>query len=704
MPEATDSYRSRIPPGTRLNGIYEIERLIGYGGMGEVYKGHTIQTGDPVAIKVMLPELAENAAAMALFRKEASALHTLQHDAIVRYYVFTVEPVLQRPYLAMEFVEGQALSERLKEGALGFEAVEALRRRLAAGLQAAHERGIVHRDISPDNVIIPGGDVGRAKIIDFGIARSSLGRDGTVIGSGFAGKFNYVSPEQLGLFGGNVTGKSDIYSLGLLLVEALTGRALDMGGSQVEVIEKRRKVPDLGGIDVRIRPLIERMLQPNPDDRPESMAQVAAWQPSAAHPYGGRFEPARSRAPAQPSQRAGNTARRVAALVLAVALFGAGAAYYAYFGLAWPPGAPPSTETPLVAAAPPPLAPAQREPVRPAAPEAPPLRPAPAVAPAPLPPAAAPVLTPSAPAETVVPLGAAPALRPVAPEAPEAPALAPAQQARPEAPAPASPGTGARPAPPLAAPPLGAQPSRPPAARPTTPPAPPALQPAQPEPKVALLPPAAKPETAVPRTDQIIRFINDYHGGECIHVTPVRVTATTAEIEGLGAAVAPFHVLDREFKRTIGFEPDIGVRQVTEAQCPAVTFLGALRANRALAPRITANTALLKSGEVLIGTVDNYGDRHLELLLVTDEGVVHNITRFLRPSTEGRSFHLRLERSGEPGPKPQLLLAVTSVRPLPGLEPGAEAQARDYFARVLAEATRTGQSLGAAVTYFRLDL
>ena len=192
--------------------------------MGEIYKGHAIQTGDPVAIKLMLPELAENEAALALFRKEASALHYLQHEAIVRYYVFTVEPVLQRPYLAMEFVDGRSLSAILQDdGPLTFEAVRSLMQRVAAGLQAAHERGIIHRDVSPDNIIVPGGDVARAKIIDFGIARSTELNEGTVIGSGFAGKHNYVSPEQLGLFGGNVTAKSDIYSLGLVLVQALTG-------------------------------------------------------------------------------------------------------------------------------------------------------------------------------------------------------------------------------------------------------------------------------------------------------------------------------------------------------------------------------------------------------------------------------------------------------------------------------------------------
>src|SRR5215210_4168924 len=89
--------RARIGPGTQLNGIYEIERPIAAGGMGEVYKGHAIQTGDIVAIKMMLPELAENESALALFRKEASALHNIHHDAIVRYYVLSVYPTLHRP-------------------------------------------------------------------------------------------------------------------------------------------------------------------------------------------------------------------------------------------------------------------------------------------------------------------------------------------------------------------------------------------------------------------------------------------------------------------------------------------------------------------------------------------------------------------------------------------------------------------------------
>ena len=273
---------ARLTQGTRLNGIFEIDQHIASGGMGEIYRGHAIETGDAVAIKVMRSDLADNTLALALFRKEASALHYIQHDAIVRYYVFSLDPGIGRHYLAMEFVDGQPLSDLLKSGPLTFEAALNLLERLAGGLAAAHQHGIIHRDLSPDNILISGGEVGRAKIIDFGIARSTRSNDGTIIGSGFAGKFNYVSPEQLGLFGGDVTAKSDIYSLGLVIAECLSGRPIDMGGSQFEVLEKRRTVPDLKMIDARLRPLIERMLQPDPKDRPESMAAVAAWRPPAA--------------------------------------------------------------------------------------------------------------------------------------------------------------------------------------------------------------------------------------------------------------------------------------------------------------------------------------------------------------------------------------------------------------------------------------
>lgn len=261
--------------GTQLSGIYELDERIASGGMGEVYRGHNIQTGDHVAIKIVLPEFARDQTILSLFRKEASILNHLSHDAVVRYHVFTIDPGIARPYLAMEFVDGQSLYDVMRGGAMATQDVRRLCHRLASGLSAVHQAGAIHRDLSPDNIILPGGRVDRAKIIDFGIARSAAVGGETLIGGKFAGKYNYVSPEQLGLYGGEVSEQSDIYSLGLVLAAALLGKPIDMGGSQYEIVEKRRTVPDLSGIDADFRDIVEAMLQPDPQQRPASMAEIA---------------------------------------------------------------------------------------------------------------------------------------------------------------------------------------------------------------------------------------------------------------------------------------------------------------------------------------------------------------------------------------------------------------------------------------------
>jgi serine/threonine-protein kinase len=303
-----------VRPGTQLNGIYEIDSSIAVGGMGEVFRGHNIQTGDPVAVKIVLPEFAKDEMILQLFRKEARILNHLSHDAIVRYYVFSIDAELGRPYLAMEFVDGPSLGGRIAEGPLPVDEVIYLLRRLADGLQRAHEAGVIHRDISPDNVILPEGRVERAKIIDFGIARSALTGSATILGGSFAGKYNFVSPEQLGLFGGEITPKSDIYSLGLVLAAALRGRPIDMRGSQVEVIEKRRAVPSLDGIDPKLEPLLRAMLQPDPADRPASMAEVRDWpigknEVLSAPPLSKAAASRKPSVPSPPKQRAAPAAQ-----------------------------------------------------------------------------------------------------------------------------------------------------------------------------------------------------------------------------------------------------------------------------------------------------------------------------------------------------------------------------------------------------------
>ena len=305
-------------PGTRLNNVYEVERLVAQGGMGEVYRGFNIQTGDPVAIKMIRPEFSNDPEILDLFRREASILHSFTHDAIVRYFVFSVDPQIQLAYLAMEFVEGPSLKKRLASGPLPLSEVKVLQKRIASALQAAHQHGVVHRDVSPDNVIMPDGDLRSAKVIDFGIARARRAGEQTILGGSFAGKLNYASPEQMGLAGGDVTAKSDIYSFGLVLAEALLGKPIDMAGSQAEMIDKRRVVPaELSWVEPTMRPLLHAMLQPLPENRPSSMAEVAAWEPPEPS------APRALKAPPVAAEGSGKTPALIGALIVVLSLGGA---------------------------------------------------------------------------------------------------------------------------------------------------------------------------------------------------------------------------------------------------------------------------------------------------------------------------------------------------------------------------------------------
>ncbi|MCF4119079.1 serine/threonine protein kinase, partial [Rhodovulum sulfidophilum] len=267
----------RVPilsAGTVINNNYRIAGVLSSGGMGAVYHGVEIGTGDPVAIKAILPDLAADPRAGALFRSEARMLRQLADDAIVRYYNYVHDHALERYFLVMEFIEGITLSDHMaRSGPLPPAAAEALIRRLARALSRAHALGVIHRDLSPDNVMLPGGAVAEARLIDFGIARSARLSEEEAPGT-FAGKLKYVAPEQLGHFGGHVGPETDIYGLALLVGAALSGRALPMGNSIEEAAERRRRVPDLSGVSSGLRPLLTHMLEPDPAARPASMEEV----------------------------------------------------------------------------------------------------------------------------------------------------------------------------------------------------------------------------------------------------------------------------------------------------------------------------------------------------------------------------------------------------------------------------------------------
>jgi hypothetical protein len=327
---------STIAPGQLLAHTYRIETLLARGGMGEVYRARHAEIDTLHAIKVILPELAGNTRIVDLFRREASILRTIRHDAIVAYDgVFRDEN--GRIYLVMEFVDGPSLSKVMKQGALRPAQVRELRDRLADGLAAAHEKGVIHRDLSPDNVILPGGELAKAKIIDFGISKMADPEVKTIVGDDFAGKYSYVSPEQLGLYGGKVDPRSDIYSLGLVLAAAATGTPLDMGSSPISVIEARRAVPKLERVPAELRPELTAMLQPDPADRPQSLRDLVREKPRAARTSdaasGRRTATARD---SQPPGRGMRTAVVGGVLVLLLVVGGG----LGYWLLATTPGPP----------------------------------------------------------------------------------------------------------------------------------------------------------------------------------------------------------------------------------------------------------------------------------------------------------------------------------------------------------------------------
>ncbi|MCU0826896.1 MAG: protein kinase [Tabrizicola sp.] len=263
--------------GTLINNNYIVREVLKSGGMGEVYRGENVFTHDPVAIKVVLQELAEDAKVGQMFLREARTLSQLSDEAIVRYYNFVKDPAIDRYCLVMEFIEGVTLADYTqRNGGLPREAAQALMRRLARGLDKAHARSVIHRDLSPDNVMLPNGVVADALLIDFGIAKSNVLQESTMAGQ-FAGKFKYVSPEQLGHFGGEIGPQTDIYGLALLMAAAIRGRPLDMGSSIVEAVDARRAIPDLSSLPEAFRPILSWMLEPDPANRVASMAEVVRY-------------------------------------------------------------------------------------------------------------------------------------------------------------------------------------------------------------------------------------------------------------------------------------------------------------------------------------------------------------------------------------------------------------------------------------------
>jgi hypothetical protein len=266
----------RLTPGTVIAGRYRVAGLIGRGGMGEVYRADDLKLGQPVALKFLPEELARDAKLLERFHEEVRLARSIAHPSVCR--VYDIGEVDGQTFLSMEFVDGEDLASLLRRiGRVPREKALEIARRLCSGLAAVHERGVIHRDLKPANVMLDGR--GEVRLTDFGLA----GLAQAAHAGGIAGTPQYMAPEQLAGKGTSV--QSDVYSLGLVLYELFTGRAVHRGKTVPELIEAHEsgafEPPSsvLADIDPAIESVLLRCLEKDPARRPQSALAVAAALP-----------------------------------------------------------------------------------------------------------------------------------------------------------------------------------------------------------------------------------------------------------------------------------------------------------------------------------------------------------------------------------------------------------------------------------------
>ncbi|MDI1465995.1 protein kinase [Catellatospora sp. KI3] len=309
---------SAFAPGLKLHDRYLLERRIGSGGMAEVWRAHDLVLGRPVAVKVLAGPMAADPALRAGALREARSAAQLTHPNITAVHDFgeaSFPDGHAEPYLVMELLTGDSLADRMAAGPVPWPQAAAVGGQIAAALAAAHARDVVHRDIKPGNIMLtPTG----AKVLDFGIAAMTGLPDahgGWVIGTPA-----YAAPERLHQAAANPA--ADVYSLGVLLVEMVTGRRLHPADTweQVAALHARpRPLPHLPGVPPAVAALIAAALDPFPARRPRAadlqrallggpgtghgaVAAPAGPTPTLLAPTGGSISGA-ARVPSAPATR-----------------------------------------------------------------------------------------------------------------------------------------------------------------------------------------------------------------------------------------------------------------------------------------------------------------------------------------------------------------------------------------------------------------
>ena len=296
----------RFAPGTLVAGRYRVLGVAGVGGMGVVYRARDEELDVDTALKVLRPDLGGDPAVVERFRSELLLAREVSHKNVVRIHDIGEHEGLR--FLTMRYVEGRSLSDVLeKDGRMSPERAVAIARQVASALEEAHRAGVIHRDLKPGNILLDADDT--AYITDFGIARS-LGRDGLTRAGAVIGTPDYLSPEQIA--GDPVDGRTDLYALGIVLYEMLTGELPFRAGSQAEMLGSRlagraRDVSETGvHAPAWLRAVVRKLLERSPARRyPDARALLDDLD--------------RARAPRQ-----GPRALRVAAAVAAAAVVGLG--------------------------------------------------------------------------------------------------------------------------------------------------------------------------------------------------------------------------------------------------------------------------------------------------------------------------------------------------------------------------------------------
>jgi serine/threonine-protein kinase len=330
----------QLTPGTRLGG-YEVTGVLGAGGMGEVYRARDSKLGRAVAVKVVRDELGSDPDRIARFEREAKLLAALNHPHIAALYGMDVAD--GRHFLVMELIEGETLADRLRRGPLPVDETLRIAQQITDALEAAHERGIVHRDLKPANVKITPDD--KVKVLDFGLAKAMenermagntadsptlsmmASQAGVILGTAA-----YMSPEQAKGFPADH--RSDVFSLGVVVFEMLTGRQPFQGETAADVLASVLvRDPELSRLPVDLNPrladLIRRCLEKSPKRRWQAIGDVRAELEAIATMPASM--PALSAAPPRPLWR------RALPVVAAAAITGSVAAAAAWYLKPAPP-------------------------------------------------------------------------------------------------------------------------------------------------------------------------------------------------------------------------------------------------------------------------------------------------------------------------------------------------------------------------------